>query len=289
MAESKPSLAVITGACGGMGQACARRLGLSHALVLTDIDEGRIAALAGQLAGEGYTVAATLAGDITQPAIAGQLMDLALAAGRTHAIVHTAGLSPALADWDKILLANLVSTERLLRAVEARELGSLVMVMIASIAGHMGRVAGQVALDAVLDDPLADDFLQRAAPLLDAASPPTEDGADYARRSGAYTHSKGAVMRLCEGRAVDWARRGNRIVTISPGLILTPMGAKEISSSESVRALNDAIPLGRTGSALDIANAVEFLVSDRASFITGTDLRVDGGTMPLVQQMLAGA
>ena len=96
-------------------------------------------------------------------------------------------------------------------------------------------------------------------------------------------------MRLCEGRAVDWARRGNRIVTISPGLILTPMGAKEISSSESVRALNDAIPLGRTGSALDIANAVEFLVSDRASFITGTDLRVDGGTMPLVQQMLAGA
>ena len=63
MAESKPSLAVITGACGGMGQACARRLGLSHALVLTDIDEGRIAALAGQLAGEGYTVAATLAGE----------------------------------------------------------------------------------------------------------------------------------------------------------------------------------------------------------------------------------
>lgn len=288
MADNARPLVVITGACGGMGQATARRLGVSHDLVLTDIHAGRITALVGQLTGEGYTVAGTLAADLAAPEAAGDLLDLAMGAGRIGAIVHTAGLSPALADWDKILTANVVATVRLLDAIEVRGPANLALVMIASIAGHMARVAGQAALDAVIDAPLADDFLQRVVPLLDAAAPPSADGEAYSRRATAYGHSKWAVMRLCESKAVDWARHGNRIVTISPGLILTPMGRSEIETSEGVRALNDAIPAGRTGTALDIASAVAFLVSDQASFITGTDLRVDGGTIPLVQQMTAG-
>ncbi|MDE0987610.1 MAG: SDR family oxidoreductase [Pseudomonadales bacterium] len=76
-----------------------------------------------------------------------------------------------------------------------------------------------------------------------------------------------------------------RIVSISPGTIYTPMGRAEHDSNPAAAAVVQATPVGRWGSPNDIAAACEFLVSDQASFITGTDLRVDGGVTPALRSM----
>lgn len=97
----------------------------------------------------------------------------------------------------------------------------------------------------------------------------------------AYVFSKRAVIRLCERRALAWGREDARIVSISPGLIHTPMGIKEAEANPQLSASLGAQPVPRWGTAMDVASSVEFLVGPMAGFITGCDLRVDGGATTL--------
>jgi NAD(P)-dependent dehydrogenase (short-subunit alcohol dehydrogenase family) len=268
-------IAVITGACGGMGRACARLLGRRYRLALTDVREPQLASEIEALEQEGYAIAAGLAGDLADPSVTGALAELVRAAGKFGALVHTAGLSPALAGWEAILRANLVATEHLLAAFEPQLTSETVAVLIASMAGHMA--PAEPAVDAILEHPLADDLLQRIQPHLQAFS---RDGDAYGLSSPAYSFSKRAVIHMVERRAAAWGARGARIVSISPGTIWTPMGRKEAESNPGAAAVVEATPAGRWGTAMDIANAADFLVSDLAGFISGCDLRVDGGVTP---------
>lgn len=91
----------------------------------------------------------------------------------------------------------------------------------------------------------------------------------------AYTTAKGGVLNLTRSMAVELAKYGIRVNSVSP----TKTGSS-VGSLESQKARNfDEVPLGRLGNPRDQANAVLFLVSDEASFITGEDLRVDGGSL----------
>ena len=94
-----------------------------------------------------------------------------------------------------------------------------------------------------------------------------------------YSMSKRGVIRQAERKAAAWGKRGARIVSVSPGLILTSMGRKELAETHGAAQMNDAAPAGRSGTAMEIALAVQFLASDNAAFITGCDLRVDGGSV----------
>jgi NAD(P)-dependent dehydrogenase (short-subunit alcohol dehydrogenase family) len=126
----------------------------------------------------------------------------------------------------------------------------------------------------VLAEPLAPGFMDAAEGLINqfggAASPGGMGGISYSL-------SKAAVHRLCELRAQSWGPKGARIASISPGMIATPMGKSEIANTSGAQALLDVTPVGRVGTAMDIALAAQFLCSDAASFISGTDLLVDGG------------
>jgi len=277
MAVARP-VAIVTGAYGGMGRACARQLGRRLDLALCDLDAGRLAALAEALREEGYTVAATVPGDLAEPETAQALVAAARAAGPVSAVAHTAGVSPALGPWDLILRANVVATERLLLALEEGLEEGLAMVMLASMAGHTA--AKDAGLDEILAAPLAPDMLQQAAPLLDALMAPTDA---YGRAQPAYGQSKRAVIRCCERRAPAWGAKGARLLTISPGLIWTPMGRKEAEVNPGAARLAAETPVGRWGTPLDIADAVDFLTSERATFISGCDLRVDGAVTPALR------
>jgi NAD(P)-dependent dehydrogenase (short-subunit alcohol dehydrogenase family) len=91
-----------------------------------------------------------------------------------------------------------------------------------------------------------------------------------------YSASKGAIMQLTKSLAIAWANEGIRVNAVAPGFIVTPMTNKHIDPV--FRANREArTPMGRWGQPEDIANAVLFLASDRASFITGAILPVDGG------------
>ena len=84
-------------------------------------------------------------------------------------------------------------------------------------------------------------------------------------------------MRMARRRAREWGAKGARIVTMTPGMIATPMGALEFRNNPIKYELLKASPIAREGTMVECADAIEFLASDRASFITGTDLLVDGG------------
>jgi NAD(P)-dependent dehydrogenase (short-subunit alcohol dehydrogenase family) len=97
----------------------------------------------------------------------------------------------------------------------------------------------------------------------------------------AYGIAKRANHVRVAAASVAWGRRGGRVVSISPGIVATPMGEAELAGpfGDVMRSMIDGSGTRRIGTPDDIAAAVEFLVSPAASFITGTDLLVDGGVV----------
>jgi NAD(P)-dependent dehydrogenase (short-subunit alcohol dehydrogenase family) len=270
------SITLITGAAGGMGRACARLFGATHELILTDVSAAPLNAFADELRGEGYRIAGVHAGNLGDDTLLASLAAHRIDGPLT--LIHTAGLSPAQADWQSIMTVNLVATEKLLRAIEKQLHPGSVAILIASIAGHMMPPIPQA--QAILDQPLATDLLDTIGPMIEGMGAHGPAGT----RGVSYSLSKQAVLRLCEQRAVAWGRRGARIVTISPGLISTPMGRKEVAETAGAAEMRDSAPAGRAGTAMDVALVAQFLASDAASFITGSDVRVDGGSVAAIRQ-----
>jgi NAD(P)-dependent dehydrogenase (short-subunit alcohol dehydrogenase family) len=126
---------------------------------------------------------------------------------------------------------------------------------------------------AALDHPLAPDFVERVEEAVEGEIPSTL----------AYQLSKAALIRMCQQRAAAWGERGARIMSLSPGLIATPQGAREFEAQPEKHRLLELTPLRREGTMIEIADAVDFLLSDRASFISGIDLLVDGGVAAAVR------
>jgi NAD(P)-dependent dehydrogenase (short-subunit alcohol dehydrogenase family) len=257
----RSSVAVITGGCGGMGIACARRLGKHHRLLLADIDAGRLDATADDLRSDDYDVA-VVAGDLSDPDVIAVLAEKSRTLGGLGALVHTAGLSPTMADAKRVMEFNIVATARVERAFLPLAGAGSVAVLIASIAGHVDRFGDRH--DAILRNPLDAGFWDRLAD-------------DAATTDAAYIISKRGVIRYTEQVVAEWGARGARIVSISPGTIATPMGRLEFANQPAMKQMVDLTPIQRWGEPDDIAAAVEFLCSPAASYISGTDLRVDGG------------
>jgi len=92
----------------------------------------------------------------------------------------------------------------------------------------------------------------------------------------AYGTSKAGLMHLTKQQAAEWGEVGIRVNAVSPGPVDTAM-AKAVHSADIRADYHDAIPLNRYGLETEIADAVWFLCSDRASYITGQNLAVDGG------------
>ncbi|MBL8270254.1 SDR family oxidoreductase [Steroidobacter sp.] len=275
-------LAVITGGCGGMGIACAREFGRAHDLVLTDISAERLSQTQAQLHDEGYLVRACVAGDLAEPTVISALMETIDSHGPLGVLLHTAGVSSGMAEWQRILRTNVVGTRLLLAAIESRLSMGSVGILIASVAGHVALVDKQV--DALLaSDTPADELLARMEPHLQrlVATQGQNGSFVYSSLSGpSYGLSKRATIREAALRAAAWAKRGARIVSISPGIIWTPMGRYEVEHGQAASIVLEQTSLRRWGTSMDIARAAAFLASEDASFITGTDLRIDGGMIP---------
>ena len=95
----------------------------------------------------------------------------------------------------------------------------------------------------------------------------------------AYGVSKAGVIRLSKSLAIQFAGDGIRSNCILPGPIQSPMQARWDGNDSAMEAINSYVPLGRVGQVDDIASAVLFLLSDKASYITGVDLPIDGGCL----------
>ena len=257
-----------------MGVACARRLAARGQLLLSDVAERRLAEAAARLASEGASVRTAVV-DVADPSAVRSLADEAARLGPLAGLIHTAGLSPTMADWRRIIEVDLVGTARLLEAFLPLARQGSVAVCVASIAGHLPQPAEPAVLSA-LDSPLAADLMERIAPFF-------EGRADAS--NAAYGLAKQAVIRLVERQAPAWGRRGARIVSLSPGIIRTPMAEQEFKVQPQMQQMVQVTPLGRIGEPEEIAAVVEFLCSEGASYITGCDLRVDGGVTAVLRHM----
>ena len=270
------SIALVTGAGRGMGLACAERLApTADVLVLVDRDEDGLADAAASLAEAAPNVVA-VALDVTDAdaldALGAHLRDL----GQVQAIAHAAGISPTMADWRSIFRVDLVGSALLVDTLTPLVGPGTAMVCFASMASQLMAANGDPAVDAVIDRPLAADFLDRVR---DAAGAPIED-------SGvAYGWAKRGVQRLVRRTALRWGPLGGRICSISPGMIDTPQGRQEAAQQPAMATLLEYSPIPREGLADEVAAVVAFLCSPDASFMTGCDVLVDGGVCAAVEGM----
>lgn len=252
---------VVLGAGSGMGEAVARRLARGgQRLLLVDLDQDRIDRLAGELpsGAEAHRC------DLTDRAGLGSLAEITGDLGR---LILTAGLSPTMASGRRIFEVDLIGPARLLQAFEPRAGSGSVAVLLASMAGHMFPATEEV--DRILDDPLAGTVLDDLA----AAGVPIDDP------GMAYGMAKRGLIRLVRRSAAAWGARGARVVSVSPGIIDTPMGRQEMESQPVMADIVAGSPLGRAIDADEVAAVVEFLASPQAGAITGTDVLVDGGAV----------
>jgi NAD(P)-dependent dehydrogenase (short-subunit alcohol dehydrogenase family) len=268
----EPQVAVVIGV-GGMGQAIARRIGPGSHLLIADVNETNVRAFATQLTDEGYTVTSAVV-DVSAPDSVAALAKQAASLGPVRDVVHTAGLSPAQAPVRAVLAVDLLGV-----ALVLDEFGGVVApggagVVIASMAG-------------AFHPPLEQDVARQLAstPAAELLALPINDPDRFANAGAAYGFAKRANQIRVQAASTTWGARGARINAISPGIIATPMGTQELASENGafMRMMIDASNAKRLGTPADIAAATEFLLSPAASFISGADLLVDGGTVAALQ------
>jgi NAD(P)-dependent dehydrogenase (short-subunit alcohol dehydrogenase family) len=266
-------ISVVTGGSGGMGIECARLLARDGPVIIADVKERELEAAAAQLRGAGHDVA-TVVCDVSDAQSVTALAHTA-ASGQVQALVHTAGLSPTMADGRRIMNVNLIGSALIEQAFAPLMAPGGGAVFIASMAGHTA--ANGAACAAVLDQPLAPDLINQ----LEAIAGPIDPGS-------AYGLSKQGVIQLCQRVTPQWAKRGARINSISPGLIDTGMGKLEFANQPMMAMMLERTPLGRWGTAAEIAEVAVFLCSPRASFVTGIDILVDGGMTNVLMRQARG-
>jgi NAD(P)-dependent dehydrogenase (short-subunit alcohol dehydrogenase family) len=254
-----------------MGQAIARRLGAGKTVLLADYNEETLASVAESLSADGHHVEIRHV-DVASPESVRALAQHAAALGAVKQVAHTAGLSPSQASAEAILAVDLLGT-----ALVLDEFGEVVAsggagVVIASMAGHMFPPLTAEQERALAHNPPGE-LLQ-----LDLISGITDP-------NFAYPIAKQANHIRVRAASAHWGRRGARINSISPGIISTPMGQQELASpvGEGMRGMIAMSATGRLGTPDDIASASAFLLSPDASFITGTDLLVDGGVIAAIK------
>lgn len=244
--------ALVTGATGGIGRAvcealieAARARGVRLALAAAASGPGpALERLLGELAVRGADPCA-VHGDLADPAACERMVGAAVRQlGGLDLLVSNAGIvragplaTLALADWERVFAVDVRATWLLARAAH----------------GALARSRGVVVAVASVSG------LQPFPGL------------------GAYSPAKAALVMLCRQLAQEWAADGIRVNSVSPGLVRTPLTEPVYGDADLLRRREAVVPLGRIATPEDVARAIVYLASPEAGYVTGVDLRVDGG------------
>ena len=266
MNNNPVNLIVLIGA-GSIGIAIARRIGTGKHILLADLKKENIDFAATTLSEAGFEVTTTLV-DITSRASIKSLVEKALLIGNIKGLIHAAGVSPSQATPETILNVDLFGT-----AVILEEFGHVIdnggaAVVIASQSGHRLPALTELQNKALATTP-PDKLLQ-----LDFLQP-----AQIRDSLHAYQISKRGNSLRVMAEAVRWGKRGARINTISPGIIITPLAKEELAGprGDGYRKMINTSSAGRAGTPDEVANVAALLMGAEGAFITGSDFLMDGG------------
>lgn len=245
---------LVIAATGGIGSAVAERFGAAGAHVVATARrvDGPLAELAGRISAAGGAVT-PLAMDVTDEDSVRDGVAAAAGTGRIDAMVNMAGVfrPPApivetmLSDWEQTLAVNLTATMLCLKHTLAQMISQGGPAAVVNTASSLGVQMNRVNLSA-------------------------------------YVASKAGVHVLTQTAAMEVAQYGIRVNSVSPGVTATTMSLRAgETDAERTARVQGSIPLGRVADPGEIADAVLWLASDQASYVTGQDLIVDGGQVLL--------
>jgi NAD(P)-dependent dehydrogenase (short-subunit alcohol dehydrogenase family) len=252
---------------GSIGQAIARRVSAGKHVVLADLRQENADAAANIMRGAGFDVSTTTV-DVSSRESVQTLVTTATAHGDITGLVHAAGVSPSQAPPEAILAVDLYGT-----AVVLEEFGSVIApggvgVVVASQSGHRLGALTPEKNKALATTP-ADDLLK--LPML---KPDQVTDTLHAYQLA----KRGNALRVM-AEAVRWAKRGARVNTISPGIIITPLAMDELTGprGEGYRRMLQQSPAGRAGTPDEVAAVAALMWGPEGGFITGSDFLMDGG------------
>jgi NAD(P)-dependent dehydrogenase (short-subunit alcohol dehydrogenase family) len=259
-------LNVVIGA-GSIGQAIVRRVSAGQHVLLADIRQENADAAAQILRDAGFTVTTTVV-DVSSRDSVQALVATATSLGEVCGVIHAAGVSPTQASPETILKVDLYGTALVLEMfgnVIARGGAGIV---IASQSGHRLPPLSSEQNSALAMTPV-DELL--ALPMLQP---------DQVKDSlHAYQLSKRGNSLRVTAEAVRWGKRGARVNTISPGIIITPLANDELKGPRGpgYRRMIEVCPAGRAGTPDEVGTVGALLMSADGAFITGSDFLMDGG------------
>ncbi len=260
------AVTVVIGA-GQIGQAIARRVSAGKHVLLADLRQDNTDTAAQVLADAGFDVSTATVDVSSRPSVHA-LAEAAAARGDVSGVIHAAGVSPSQAAPEVILRVDLYGT-----ALVLEEFGNAIApggsaVVIASQSGHrLGALTAEQ--DAALATTPADELL--SLPMLQP---------DKVTDSlHAYQLAKRGNSLRVMAEAVRWGKRGARVNTISPGIIITPLARDELTGprGEGYRRMLALSPAVRAGTPDEVGAVGALLMGPDGAFITGSDVLIDGG------------
>ncbi|MEF2783545.1 MAG: SDR family oxidoreductase [Clostridium sp.] len=257
---------IVVGA-GQISMAIARRIGYGKKIILGDKNIENANNIAKIMNDAGFDVE-TLEMDLSSRESILHMIQIAQNYGDITTLINGAGVSPSQAPIESILKVDLYGTAVLLEEVGTVISKGGVGVTISSQSGHRMKQL----------TPLEDEQL---------ATTPTEEllALDLLQPRNikdtlhAYQLAKHCNEKRVMAEAVKWGQKGARINSISPGIIVTPLAIDEFNGprGDFYKNMFANCPAGRPGTADEVANVAELLMSEKAAFITGSDFLIDGG------------
>ena len=266
MKKNSANVIVVIGA-GSIGQAIARRVGSGNRILLTDLHQENCEAAAKVLSGAGFLVSTAIV-DVSSRESVHALVEKATTLGGITGLIHAAGVSPSQASPSAIFHVDLYGT-----ALVLEEFGNVIEnggsgVVISSQSGHRLPSLTPEQDNALATTP-TEELLALPFLKLDAV-----DNSLFA-----YQMSKRGNSLRVKAEAVRWGKRGARINTISPGIIMTPLANDELTGprGEGYRRMLEISPAGRAGTPDEVGVVGALLMGRDGAFITGSDFLMDGG------------
>ena len=257
---------ILTGA-GQIGMAIARRMGYGMKIVIGDKNKINAEAIAKTMNEAGFD-AVPVEMDLSSRSSILALIAEAQKYGKISMLVNAAGVSPSQASIETILKVDLYGTAVLLEEVCKVIKPGGVGVTISSQSGHR-----MPALTPEEDEQLATTPTEQLL-TLDILQPQNIRDTLHA-----YQMAKRCNVKRVMAEAVKWGERGARVNSISPGIIVTPLALDEFNGprGDFYKNMFAKCPAGRPGTADEVVNVAELLMSSKGAFITGSDFLIDGG------------